>query len=100
MFLGSILSGLLEWMIRDLFFLEKNLSSSPIVPITTVHHKEDGAWEFFRDNYQTKSRITSIDEASKDDSTLKKLIDLPAGYSAKRVNVESAWEIYKTSERK
>ena len=69
------------------------------VPITIVDHKEDESWEFFSNSYLTKIKITSLEEAIDDDSSIEEIGDLPFGFSAERKTTNSKWIRYKKSER-
>jgi len=93
---------MIQWLIADvivegiLYELFSEKEKPPItVPITIVDHKKDGSWEFFCNNYLNKIKITSLEEAVDNDSSIKEIIDLPLGFSAKRKSSKSKWIRYK-----
>jgi hypothetical protein len=91
--------GVIIDILAGLLFLIFKKENRPItVPITIVDHKEDGSWEFFSSNYLTKIRITSLEEAVENDSSVERIKDLPLGLSAERKTISSKWIRYRKSE--
>ena len=64
----------LAWL---LFYGFRNKTHPLSVPITIVDHKEDGSWKFFSGNYLTKIRITNLDVAVDNDSSIKEIETCP-----------------------
>jgi hypothetical protein len=91
----GLLNGLLELLVY--YLLSEKGKRQLTVPITIVDHKEDGLWDFFSGTHLTKIRITSLEEAIERDMTVKEVMDLPMGYSAKRKDTDSQWIRYKAS---
>ena len=86
---------LLAW---TLFGFKGKKKTEISVPITLVDHTEDDDWQFFSGNYLTKVRISSLQEAIENDSTVKTLQDLPIGFSAERKTTNAAWVRFRKSE--
>ena len=92
----GIIVDILGWSLISAFKKEKR----PITaPITIVDHREDDSWEFFSNNYLTKVRIASLEEAMDNDSSVEEIRDLPLGFSAERKTINSSWIRHKTTER-
>ena len=71
--------------------------------ITKVYHDiDDGAWQFFsNDNYESFEKVAmviSLGEIIEIDSTILELADMPEGYLAERVSINSPWLIKEKKE--
>lgn len=70
--------------------------------ITTVYHdSEDGAWEFFSDdffeNYEDVAMIVSLEEIINLDDTILDISDMGLGYKATRSKREDKWFVTEQS---
>lgn len=76
--------------------LEKN---RPILFVS--HDSEDGSWQFLcgeNDHSEENIRIISMEEATKLDSTVNELFEMPEGVSAEREEIGREWKPFKTVE--
>lgn len=69
------------------------MNHSPILHV--YHYEDDGAWQFSgeEDSEEEDYRIVSLKEMIEMDSSILKLANMPLGYYAKRIDVNSEWEI-------
>lgn len=76
--------------------LEKN---RPILFVS--HDNEDGSWQFLcgtNDHTIENVRIITMEQATKLDSTINELFDLPVGVGAEREQIGREWKPFKVVE--
>jgi hypothetical protein len=76
--------------------IEQNL---PILMVT--HYSDDDSWAFVcgtTGDYENDGRLICMADALGRDSSLRRIADLPPGWSAERDDVDSEWIRYRDSD--
>ena len=79
------------------FFTTKNVMKENLL-ITRVYHDYDSSWQFF-DEMSTNSNenimVVGLGQILKSDTTIKDVLNIPAGYFASRKSKVDKWDIIK-----
>lgn len=65
------------------------------------HDKEEGSWQFMcgqNDHTESNVKLISLEEATKIDSTINALHDMPLGVGAERQSIKDKWVPFRLQE--